>query len=169
MKTHPILSYYTLDPVGTFHCNKCSIQYKHPIIDTLKRHYARNHKEIWNEIKRKKVTRYGVVRQNVISQEDQVSRQEQDVFFQQEQDQVSRQDDLRQDDSQEIEMDSRLKIRQETEQETMRQEVVRSEQKNIVSKQVKFIKSININDENSIVDIIGDHIRVTGRCIVNFK
>ncbi|HEY6536630.1 MAG TPA: hypothetical protein VIY08_12655 [Candidatus Nitrosocosmicus sp.] len=65
MKAHPVLSYYNLNQQGHYKCNRCSVQYAHPLLDTLKKHYARSHKTIWDQIKDRncKVKGRGIIKQ----------------------------------------------------------------------------------------------------------
>jgi hypothetical protein len=51
-KTHPILNYYSLGKEKGFICKLCSKEYKSYFFDTLKRYFARNHKNVWDKIKK---------------------------------------------------------------------------------------------------------------------
>ena len=50
---HLIINYYSLNDRNNFICKECSKEYKIILLDTLKKHYARCHKDIWMKIKKR--------------------------------------------------------------------------------------------------------------------
>ena len=100
MKEHLILSYFTLDSEGYYKCKNCSVQHKLPILDTLKKHYARVHKTIWNKIKKpvKKSIGQSIVKgqdRNKSLRQDESGMRQDDIILRQ--NEVARQD-VRQDE-----------------------------------------------------------------------
>lgn len=81
MNNHPILSKFTQTEQGYFKCQECSREFKCPLLDSLKKHYATYHTEIWETVK---VTRKRITKQKEKRKENNVGKEQKDNEIQNE-------------------------------------------------------------------------------------